>query len=711
MAKLLSYFGVFTPARIDTAAILLMPLAAFIALRLPPISQNNFTDAMYYLGYAHNFTDLVNRYGFIYYAVRFGPIFSELGFAALFGSLTGFHVLRYLLAIAVGFALHAVLRERYGRRAALLGVIAWSFSPLTARILLSTYVDSTAVPFTMLGMLLLLKQQGRSPARALLAGALLCAGVSGNVYAGVMIAFGLPAYALLSRGRPLAEVAKELAIVLVGAAIPLALFTLLYDQLFGIESLLKPAIDVTLRLAGGDAKQWSRPPAEWLVDSPHIYAPFTALAGTLAAWHWTRDRLALAAALYLACLVAFYWLTDLAFDGYSLSFYPYGSYWQGALMLASGAITGLALQIGGVRDRAAVAALLILALAGPPMIFGLLGARPPPLGWLTTAGAAALALLAATVRWPRLRPVALAGLLATGGLLQTGSGVYNSLLGKPQSNDRDLVQAALQLSDLLPRFRDDGKDLAIWYSPDDDDRRLKMIQSIQLPFSQFEHPDGRPVKLAALSSDALEVLRNPQLGHLVLLDYSRERIDAALAELGRHQIPHRVAQRRRLGSRRLVVELAHVILDHPTGRTVATYPATDLRSGPEAMLRYDTDGATLISGPRFFAWDATLDLSRLVPAGTPITVTVTLQSLRGRASLALIQRGAPDRVLQENIVAATPAPVRVSVRARDGGAVSLLAVRNQMSDGTRAVIRILSVTVHEDPQPVLRSLSRAQPTR
>jgi hypothetical protein len=284
-------------------------------------------------------------------------------------------------------------------------------------------------------------------------------------------------------------------------------------------------------------------------------------------------------------------------------------------------------------------------------------------------------------------------------------------VGKPNSNDRDLVQAAIQLSDLLPRIRDDGKDLAIWYSPDDDDRRLKMIQSIHLPFSQFEHPDGRPVKLEALSADALEVLHNPQLGHLVLLDYSRDHIDAALAELERHQIPHRVAQRQRLGSRRLVVEMAHVILDHPTGLAVANYPATHLRPGPEAMLRYDTDGATLISSPRFFAWDATLDLSRVVPAGSPVTVTVTLQALHGRASLALMQRGAPDRVLQENMIAATPAPVRVSVRARDGGTVSLLAVRNQMSDGTRAVIRILSVTVYEDPQPLLPSLSRVQPIR
>ncbi len=683
-------------SRFETVVILLAPLLAFVALRLPPISQNNFTDAMYYLGYAHNFIDLINRYGYIYYAVRFGPIFPDMIFAQLFGFLTGFHVLRYLLAIAVGFALHGVLRERYGRTAALLGVLAWSFNPVTARILLSTYVDSTVVPFTMLGLLLLIRQQGRSTARDLLAGALLCAGVSGNVYAGVMIALGLPAYAVLNGGRPLTQIARELLTVLAGAAIPLVIFTVVYDQLFGVTSLLKPAIDVALRLAGGDAKQWTRPPSEWLTDSPHIYVPFLAMAGTVAVWFWTRDRLALASALYLACFIVFYWLTDLVFDGYSLSFYPYSAYWQAALMLAAGAMASQALQMSPPQTRRRVAMLLVLSLAAPSVIFGLSGAHPPAFHWLAAASVAGLSLLAATARWPRLRPVALIGLLAAGALLQAGSGVYNSLLGKPENNDRELVLAALQLSDRLPRFADDGKNLAFWYSPGAEDRRLKMIQSIHLPFSHLRHADGRTVELGPLSPDAVELLRNPQLSHLVIIDFSPERVDAALAELDRVGVPHRLAQRRRLGSRRFTVEAAHVILDHAPGRTVAVYPATALQAGPGATLRYAVDGATLVTGRQIYNWDATLDLSQLLEPGVPATVTITLEALTGRTGIALIRRGKPDRVIQENIIAQTQRPIRVSVRAADGGQVDVIALRNQMSDGTRAVVRIQSMTVELD---------------
>ncbi|WP_162559994.1 glycosyltransferase family 39 protein [Methylotetracoccus oryzae] len=680
----------------DTAAILLLPLAAFVLLRLPPISQNNFTDAMYYLGYAHNFVDLVNRYGFIYYAVRFGPIFSELGFNALPGLLTGFHVLRYLLAVAVGFALYAVLGERYGRRAALLGVIAWTFSPVTARILLSTYVDSTAVPFTMLGMLLLIREHGRSGVSAFIAGILLCAGVSGNVYAGVMIAFGLPAYAILNWGQSLARIARELATVLAGAVMLLTVFTLVYHGLFGVRSLLQPVIDISLRLAGGDAKQWTRPPGEWLFDSPHIYAPFVVMIGNFSVWRWTRDRLALASAVYLTLLVAFYWVTDLALDGYSLSFYPYAAYWQAALMLALGTVAGLAVKLAETRDRVSVTVAVVLGLVAAPLAFSLTGAQPPPLGWLTAAVAAALGLMVLTRTRPRLRPFALAGLLAVTTLLQAGSGVYNVLLGKPESNDRDLVRVALQVADLLPRIADDGKELAFWYTPDATDRRLQMIQSIQLPFSQLRLKDAQPIALGPLSPEALELLRNPQLAHLVILDYSPARVDAALAELNSAGILYRLAQRRQLQSGDFGAVLAHVVLDHPPAPTLAKLPATRLRAGPGATLRYDADGATLTTGEKFFGWDATLDLSKTFSAGTAATVTLTLKLTHGRASVALIERGSPDRVVSENIIAQTETPISVAVRAPDAGKVSLLAIRNQMSDGTRAVVRIQSITLHQN---------------
>lgn len=677
--------------------ILLSPVLAVLALRLPSIAQNNFTDAMFYLGYSENFVDLIDRYGFMYYAVRFGPIFPEMAFASLCGPSAGFHLLRYLLFIAVAFLLHAVLAERYGRRAALLGIVAWGFNPVTARILLSTYVDSTVVPLTMVGLLLLLLDQGRSLPRAFLAGVLLCAGASGNVYAGVMIALALPAYVLLNGHRPRGEILCEILAILAGSLLTLLVFTAIYDQLFGVTSLVQPAIDVSLRLAGGDAKQWTRPPEEWLFDSPHIYAPFLVLIAAVAVWRRTRDRLALAGALYLLLFIVFYWISDLVFDGYSLSFYPYFSYWQAALMLGIGVVSCQALRSSPPFQVRTMALLLLLALAAPAILFGLTGSSAPRFAWLAATMVLALLGVAASLRWAGAHRFALIGLLATASLLQAGSPIYNMILGKPQSEDRETVRAALDLIALLPRIAQDGKDLAFWYSTDGD-RRITMVQSVYLPFSRLHRPDRSPVELGELSASDAELLTNPQLAHLIILDFSPRRVDDGLGALDRAGIPYRLAQRHRLGSKRFALEMAHVILEHPNDPLTVAFAATAIRPHPDASMRYDANGAMLTTGTRVRNWDGTLDLQGKIRPGAPITVSVTLQVLKGRATLALIQRGQPDRVVQENVAAQTHAPVSVAVRAADGADVDLVAIRNGMEDGTAAVIRINSVTIRQPEQ-------------
>ena len=179
----------------------------------------------------------------------------------------------------------------------------------------------------------------------------------------------------------------------------------------------------------------------------------------------------------------------------------------------------------------------------------------------------------------------------------------------------------------------------------------------------------------------------------MILDFSHERVELALQALNVAHIPYRLAQRRRLGSKRYALEMAQLILEHRTDPTVAELPATALRPHPDAVMRYDADGAILMTGKVIRNWDATMDLDDVIRPGLPVTVSVTLQVLEGRASLALIRRGAPDRVLQENPAAQTHRPVQVSVTAREADERDVLVLRNQMQDGTRAVVRIRSITI------------------
>jgi hypothetical protein len=224
-----------------------------------------------------------------------------------------------------------------------------------------------------------------------------------------------------------------------------------------------------------------------------------------------------------------------------------------------------------------------------------------------------------------------------------------------------------------------------------------MVQSVYLPFARLGRPDQSFVELGELSAGDAEVLKNPQLGHLVLMDFSSERVDQGLAELSRLRIPHRLAQRHTLGSRRFGLAIAHVILDHPADPLVAVLPATALRAGHGATIRYDAEGATLTTGTVIRNWDGIVDLAGVTRPGVPVTVTMTLRVLRGRAGLVLIRPGQPDRVLQENLAPQTHQPIEVSVRSVEGAEPAIVALRNWMEDGTRAAIRVSSVTVRQPP--------------
>jgi hypothetical protein len=63
--------------------------------------------------------------------------------------------------------------------------------------------------------------------------------------------------------------------------------------------------------------------------------------------------------------------------------------------------------------------------------------------------------------------------------------------------------------------------------------------------------------------------------------------------------------------------------------------------------------------------------------------------------MALIRPGKPDRVLQENLAPQSHGPLEVSVRVPAGAEPDILVLRNWMDDGTRAVIRISSITVRQ----------------
>jgi hypothetical protein len=162
-----------------------------IFLKTPKIALGNFTDSIFYLSYARQFSELVLRFGFPYYATRFGGILPDALCGQLFGEINGIWVLRWLLAALVSAALFLCFRKRYGLLTGLLASLLWSFNPAALRLMCTTYVDSTSVPFLILGSCLVIAGWGGRYG-LLVAGCFFALAASAHLYAAFALILLIP---------------------------------------------------------------------------------------------------------------------------------------------------------------------------------------------------------------------------------------------------------------------------------------------------------------------------------------------------------------------------------------------------------------------------------------------------------------------------------------------------------------------------------------
>lgn len=78
--------------------VFLLPWLVKLLFGLPWLMLQNFTDGVFYLGYAMHFRELLDRVGLTYYAVRFSGIAPDALAFSVFGAEVGFVVVRYALA-------------------------------------------------------------------------------------------------------------------------------------------------------------------------------------------------------------------------------------------------------------------------------------------------------------------------------------------------------------------------------------------------------------------------------------------------------------------------------------------------------------------------------------------------------------------------------------------------------------------------------------
>lgn len=562
--------------------IVLLPGMAWLVLGLPMMHAASFSDAFYYFAYAHNFVDLVERYGMIYYAVRFGAIFPDLWFGALLGPMAGFLVLRYLLCVATCGALFFFFSRRYGALVGWFAAAFWMFNPFVLKMMLSPYVTSTAIPFALCGLLLLFMQTQRwmvsrhfgmaGVIAATVAGALFCLSATSNIFAAITIGFG--GLAWLAWTAPLGgkPVLLGMCGCVAGAMMTLGCAALVYWRLFDMPNILTPTLDSIISLGSGGSVNWTRPVEEWLVDSPMIFAPpVLSVAGLTLGWK-LRERVLLLFSAALAGMTGFYWWLDFFRSGYALSFWPYFQFLLPLIVLVAAESFGTVVMRAGDAGKrwVPVIAMGFIFLGGWQFAKFTFPPVSGEIAWLL-AGAG---LLCATILVnPRFKSVAWLGVICTCVALMALTGRIPLDPKRAVRDDMSIALAGRELTTIAHEFAA-NRDCKFWY-PGTFEDTVTLVQSAHL---NFFSRTGLNAEFPAIDDTMKADLLATCESRLIILGTPDE-VDVGLRALEDSEIASEVVSRRKL-------EYSDVLLDVAVCRVSAVdsydWRETDLWVPPDA---------------------------------------------------------------------------------------------------------------------------------
>lgn len=524
------------------AGLCLLPGVVWVVLGLPKMHAASFSDAYYYFAYAHNFVDLVERYGMIYYAVRFGAIFPDWLFGALLGPVAGFLVLRYLLCVATCVALFLFFSSRYTVLAGWFAAAFWMFNPFVLKMMLSPYVTSTAVPFSLLGLLLLLLQTQHSivsqksgvcrygVVSSMGAGALFCLSATSNIFAAITIGFGGLAWMIWTMMLGWRAIVFGLLGCAVGAGLTLCVAMVVYGWLFDMPHILMPTIDSIVSLGSGGSSNWTRPIADWLADSPMIFAPpLLAVAGVFLGWR-ERERALIAFSIALIGMTGFYWWLDLFRDGYALSFWPYFQFLLPLMVFVAAESCGVVVARSSAMSGRWVMAVAVMVLSLGGWQFAK-RSFPSLNGWSAWV-AVGIALMALPFLLnSRLRTGIWGGIF----VICVGLTALTARIpldpGRVVRDDMSIALAGMDLTAIMRKFAD-KRDCRFWYSGTFEDT-VTLVQSAQLNFfSRIGLQADFPIIDDSMTADLLSSCES----NLLILGTPDE-VDAGLRSLEQHEIP------------------------------------------------------------------------------------------------------------------------------------------------------------------------------
>jgi len=670
-------------------ACLFLPLVTRLVLRLPQLAFANFTDSVFYLSYSQSFQELFLRHGFIYYASRFGAIFPDAIAFNLFGPTDGPIVLRLFLACLVSGALFLVGRLYFS---SLLGVFAsllWSFQPVAARLWCTTYLDSSSVPFLILGVCLLLLFR-TSCAAAFFAGILLAFSVTSHLYLVILAGCLVPLVVGARWGDRGVLFRNQLPWLLGGFLLTLAAAFYWYAVNCGIGAFWQPTLELMRKMSGGDTALWKKPLVTTLSEIPLWLAPFLFLAWAVSTWQFL-DAFARGAFFALLLSTLLFWAGDILGGAYALSAPGYFSFLLPVFLFSLIAFSGNAARHTKSSQEYLIFLLCAAAAVAGPMILKAQSKWP----WPVTFSLCAIAVLGCSLYFFRraFQQTAFIFCLLSCSFLSLATGFYAQFLADVRiqnSKDHKIPALAVKLKQMLPPASE-GDVIKFWY-PESENNALKMLQSFFLhTFSMLPGHAGFS-QYPQISSEDAEAVRRAGVQQVVLLDKDESRIDEALQAMYEAGLAFSVIQSEMLPLSRDKIFFKRVVLKNSNLSNSTPINLSAINCFSEASIAQNEGKCFLTTSDQrdpernFDFW---CSLSNLGASANGVLISAKV--LRGRADVFLIDD--TDKVVSSVEIWPTKKPILHRLYAGKNRVVRTLMIRNKMPDTCKSKLEVLKIDV------------------
>jgi hypothetical protein len=671
------------------AACFFLPLVTRLVLRLPQLAFANFTDSVFYLSYSQSFNELFLRHGFIYYASRFGAIFPDVIAFNFFGPSDGPVFLRLFLACLVSGALFLVGRLYFSSLIGVFASLLWSFQPVAARLWCTTYLDSSTVPFLILGVCLLLLFR-TSCAAAFFAGILLAVSVTSHLYLVILAGCLVPLVVGARWEDRWVLFRNQLPWLLGGFLLTLSAAYYWYAVNCGIGAFWQPTLELMRKMSGGDTALWKKPFAAALYETPLWIVPFPFLAWAPASWK-KLDSFGRGAFWALLLSTVFFWAGDLIGGAYALSMPFYFSFLLPVFIFSLVAFAGNAARHTKSSLENLVFVLCAAAAVAGPMILKAQLNWP----WLVTFSLCAVAVLGCSLYFFRraFQQTAFIFCLLSCSFLSLATGFYAQFLADVRvqnSKEHKIPALAVKLKQMLPPASE-GDVIKFWY-PEWENNELKMLQSFFLhTFSMLPGHAGFP-KYLQISPEDAEAVRRAGVQQVVLLDKDASRIDTALQAMYEAGLAFSVIQSEMLPFSRDKIFFKRVVLKKSNLSNSAPINLSAINCFSEASIAQNEGKCFLTTSDQrnpernFDFW---CSLSKFEAHASEVSFTAKM--LRGRADVFLIDD--TGKVVSTVEIWPTAKPILRTLYAGKDGKAHTLMIRNKMPDTCKSLIEISSISL------------------